>query len=98
MKGFTDSQLARIMEDIVQASTTPEHTDEEQIVTALKQIMEGAIEVLDNKKIVVDLKAKLEQFNMIREEGKHPDDWKEFIDEIAYIVWHKGKRPTKGDE
>jgi len=96
MKGFTDSQLARIMEDMVQACTTPEHTDEKEIVNALKQITEGAIEVLDNKKIVSKLKNKLEQFDMNREEDKLPENLERFVDEVAAIVWFKGNKTKKG--
>lgn len=47
---FTDEQKARILDDIVQASTTPEHDNEEEIVGAMKMIVDGAIDVLENKR------------------------------------------------
>jgi len=87
LKGFTDYQLARILEDICQASTTPDHTSGEEIVKALKQITDGAIEVLDNKKIIETLKNHLSNFDENRD--KYSEMTQEVVDFIAKIVWKK---------
>lgn len=52
METFTVQQKADILDDLVQACTTPDHKNEVEIVGALKELTDSSLDILKNRKIV----------------------------------------------